>query len=113
MLDIGEDRGALVVYTSEDLLGEEIEIRPHDGVWTGLHTAVRARHMGELVRYAGVFGSLPAGLYDLRVRHSHAAHSHAGHSEAEHAETGVHSEIASEVQTVSVKSGSVVETTFR
>jgi hypothetical protein len=75
------------VYTADHLVGAEIEIRPHDGEWTGLHTAVRARHMGAIVRHAGVFGSLAVGVYDLRVRHG-----------------------ASEVLTVTVKSGTVVET---
>jgi hypothetical protein len=68
MLDIGEGTGALVVYTSEAGSGREIEIRPHDGAWAGVHTAVRPRLMGATVLHAGVFGSLPAGLYDLRVR---------------------------------------------
>jgi hypothetical protein len=70
MLDIGGDTGALVVYTSERLLGQEIETRTHGGIWAGVHTAVRARHVGDTVLYAGVFGSLAAGLYDLRVRHA-------------------------------------------
>lgn len=68
LLDIGEDNGALVVYGPARLAGEEIEIRPHGGVWSGVHTAVRARHVGDRVLHAGVFGSLPAGLYDLRLR---------------------------------------------
>ncbi len=68
MLDIGEDTGALVVYVPEDLAGQEIEIRPQGGVWTGVHTAVRTRHMGIRVVHAGVFGSLAAGSYDLRLR---------------------------------------------
>jgi hypothetical protein len=68
MLEIGEDTGALVVYTSDLLADQEIEIRPHDGVWAGTHTAVRVRHTGAKVLHAGVFGSLRAGSYDLRVR---------------------------------------------
>jgi hypothetical protein len=68
MLDIGGDTGALVVYTPASLLGHEIEVRTHGGIWAGVHTAVRARHVGDTVLYAGVFGSLPAGPYDLRLR---------------------------------------------
>lgn len=92
MVDIGEGTGALVVYTPAALVGEEIEIRPHAGDWTGLHTAVRARHLGTRVLHAGVFGSLPAGAYDLRVRHR--------------------SPDAAVQQTVVVSSGAVVETTW-
>jgi len=109
MLDIGEDRGALVVFTSEDRVGEEIEIRPHDGEWAGLHTAVRARHMGEIIRYAGVFGSLSAGLYDLRIRNDHGQHSHDSHSHDSHVD-GSRSTIEPGGRTVMVKPGAVIET---
>ncbi|HEY5251337.1 MAG TPA: hypothetical protein VIJ09_06740 [Acidimicrobiales bacterium] len=68
MVEIGEGTGALVVYTPATLEGQEIEIRPHHGVWAGAHTGVRARHVGQKVLHAGVFGSLPVGLYDLRLR---------------------------------------------
>ena len=70
MLDIGPGRGALIVYATESLLGEEIEIRPHGEDWAGAHTAVRARHVGDRVLHAGVFGSLAAGRYDFRRRTS-------------------------------------------
>jgi hypothetical protein len=72
MLDIGPGRGALVVYAPQSLLGEEIEIRPHGEDWAGAHTAVRARHVGDRVLHAGVFGSLAAGRYDIRLRTSSA-----------------------------------------
>jgi hypothetical protein len=68
VLDIGPHAGALVLYAGEDLAGAEIEIRPGDGPWLGAHTAVRARHVGDRVLYAGVFGSLPPGPYDLRLK---------------------------------------------
>ena len=90
MLDIGEGTGALVVYTSETVTGQEIEIRSHDGVWAGVHTAVRPRHVGDTVLHAGVFGSLPTGLYDLRVRGA----------------------ASRTIQTVRVASGAVAETTL-
>jgi hypothetical protein len=70
MVEIGPGTGALVVYAPAELDGEEIEIRPHGGAWTGSHTAVRARHLGDKVLHAGVFGSVPAGRYDLRLRPS-------------------------------------------
>ena len=68
ILDIGAGTGALVAYASEVDHGAEIEIRRAGQTWDGLHTAVRARHMASGVRYAGVFGSLPAGRYHLRFR---------------------------------------------
>lgn len=68
VLDIGPHAGALVVYADLDLAGAEIEIRPGAGTWAGTHTAVRERHVGDRVLYAGVFGSLAAGPYDLRLK---------------------------------------------
>jgi len=68
VLDIGPHAGALVLYTDEDLAGAEIEIRPGAGEWRGTHTAVRERHAGVRVLHAGVFGSLAAGAYELRLK---------------------------------------------
>ncbi len=68
VLDIGPHAGALVLYTDRDLAGAEIEIRPDGGPWLGAHTAVRERHVGDRVLYAGVFGSLAPGSYDLRLK---------------------------------------------
>ncbi len=68
VLDIGPHAGALVLYTSAELAGEEIELRPRGGSWQGVHTAVRERHVADGVRYAGVFGSLAPGPYDLRLK---------------------------------------------
>ena len=68
VLDIGPHAGALVVYTDVDLAGAEIEIRPGAGTWLGTHTAVRERHGGGRVLYAGVFGSLAPGPYDVRLK---------------------------------------------
>jgi hypothetical protein len=92
MIEIGQGTGALVVYTGAECDGEEIEIRQHDGSWTGLHTGVRARHLGPRVLHAGVFGSLPVGLYDVRLRAS--------------------SEEGAAVATVAVSAGRVVETSL-
>lgn len=97
MVEIGEGTGALVVYTSAAREGEEIEIRPHGGVWAGTHTGIRAREVGPKVLHAGVFGSLPAGLYDLRIRGS------APDGTMTETETGA-------MTTVAVTSGGVVET---
>jgi len=93
MVEIGPGSGALVVYGPPALDGEEIEIRPHGGAWTGHHTAVRARHLRPRVVHAGVFGSLAVGLYDLRLRPSTPG-----------------PESPSGVTTVAVSNGTVVET---
>ncbi len=68
VLDIGGDVGALLLHTPLDLVGAEIEIRPSGGAWDGTHTGVRARHVAGAARSAALFGSLPAGPYDLRLR---------------------------------------------
>jgi hypothetical protein len=68
VLDIGPHAGALVVYAPEARMGAEIEIRPAGHPWRGAHTAVRERHLPDGIRYAGVFGSLEPGTYDLRVK---------------------------------------------
>jgi hypothetical protein len=68
VLDIGPHAGALVVFAPGALSGREIEIRACGQPWTGVHTAVRARQGGGGRLYAGVFGSLPPGSYELRLR---------------------------------------------
>jgi hypothetical protein len=68
VLDIGADIGAAIIYVHESLAGSEIEIRGSGRPWDGTHTAVRRRDLGEAVCFAGVFGSLPAGEYELRIR---------------------------------------------
>jgi hypothetical protein len=114
MLDIGTDVGALVVYSSELLAGQEIEIRPHGGSWAGLHTAVRPRHLGTAVLYAGVFGSLAAGSYDLRVRSvAPGAHHHHSHDPDSAPHTHTHTlDHGPTAQTVDVVAGAVTETTL-
>ena len=67
MVDVGGSFGALVVFAPEPMHGAEIEIRRTDGVWNGTHTAVRRRDLRDGLAYAGVFGSLPEGEYELRV----------------------------------------------
>lgn len=68
VLDIGGTVGAAVIYAPERLGGAEIEVRPRDGEWTGRHTSVRERRLQAGACWAGVFGSLPAGAYDARLR---------------------------------------------
>jgi hypothetical protein len=68
VVDIGGDIGAAVVRVPASLDGEEIEIRPETGEWTGRHVAVRARPMPDRMIYAAFFESLLAGRYLVRVR---------------------------------------------
>ncbi|MGI8753220.1 MAG: phospholipase [Acidimicrobiales bacterium] len=70
VLDIGGDVGAAVVVVPTSLAGVEIEIRAEGGAWAEVHTAVRERELpGGGSLQAAVFESLPAGTYQVRVRH--------------------------------------------
>jgi hypothetical protein len=62
-LDIGEGRGALVLYPGERFRGGEIEISMVHGSGRRVHTGVheRATHAKSLL--TAIFGSLPAGDY--------------------------------------------------
>jgi hypothetical protein len=64
ILDIGEDAGALVVYTPAGMLGAEIEIGPADGSRPCTHSQVRER-LGpdRQISYAAVYPGLAAGRY--------------------------------------------------
>lgn len=68
VLDIGPGAGAAVVMTPDSMDGAEIEIRHAGEAWLGTHMAVRPRHGAGDTRYAAVFGSLPQGTYEFRVR---------------------------------------------
>jgi hypothetical protein len=63
-LDIGQGRGALVLYPDERFRGREIEIsRLDDDSGRRVHTGVhdRSAHPGSAL--TAIFGSLPAGDY--------------------------------------------------
>ena len=64
MLDIGDGVGALIVYTTGDLDGREIEVSQL-GATARIHTVVHARDLDGRTIYAGVFPSLPEGDYIL------------------------------------------------
>ncbi len=68
VLDIGGDRGALVVWVPPSLDGHELELRRVEVPWQGRHTAVRPRDLGIGRRFAAVFGTLVEGRYQARVR---------------------------------------------
>ncbi len=61
-LDIGEGRGALVIYPDDRYRGSEIEISP-SGSSRRVHTGVHERRACAGSILAAIFGSLPAGEY--------------------------------------------------
>ncbi|MHB8621235.1 MAG: hypothetical protein ACYDAG_16995 [Chloroflexota bacterium] len=66
VLDIGQDAGALVVYTPPALKGEEVEISFDDGGPPHkVHTGVVERSISGRPVCAAVFPSLRAGSYRL------------------------------------------------
>ncbi len=66
VLDIGDDFGALVLYTEAELVGAEIEISPDGERDRRRHVAVHAREIpGGTTMYAAVYYGLAAGTYDL------------------------------------------------
>jgi len=66
--DIGGDVGAAVVYVPAALAGHELEVRAVGTDWTGAHTGIRERRVGDAPVWAAFFGSLAAGRYEVRVR---------------------------------------------
>ena len=64
VLDIGEDIGSLVIYTSEKWRGKEIQVSLKGADAAKLvHTAVWERRFNGRVAYAGVYAALPEGDY--------------------------------------------------
>jgi hypothetical protein len=73
VLDIGDNVGALVLYTSAALVGAEIEISPHDAPNQRRHVAVHTREYPGGTAHAAVYYSLQAGSYDLWAADSSVA----------------------------------------
>jgi hypothetical protein len=72
MVEVGPTHGALVVVVPAWMFGSEIEIRRIGEPWEGVHTAIRRRDLPNTVEFAGVFGSLAVGKYQLRVKTDHS-----------------------------------------
>ncbi|HWC39773.1 MAG TPA: hypothetical protein VG476_14640 [Acidimicrobiales bacterium] len=68
VLDIGEDLGAMVLYTPEALLGREVEVESDDERRVRTHAVVRARHLGGRQLFSAVFPALAAGRYRICAR---------------------------------------------
>jgi hypothetical protein len=64
VLDIGEDIGALVIYTGQEMLGKEIEMSPKGNDAQQTHTAVLERKVNGRTMYAALFLALPQGDYN-------------------------------------------------
>ena len=64
VLDIGEDIGALIIYTRAELLGAEIEVSP-SGASYRVHAAVLERRAGPRTVFAALFLALPADRYTV------------------------------------------------
>jgi hypothetical protein len=65
MVDVGAGAGALVIYTGEELRGQEIEISPESKDEQRMHTDVLRRQTAAGHVFAAVFGSLSEGDYRL------------------------------------------------
>jgi len=65
MVDVGPGAGALVIYASDELRGQEIEISPAGNDAERVHTDVLRRRVGSSYVCAAVFGSLSEGEYRL------------------------------------------------
>jgi hypothetical protein len=65
LLDIGEGHGALVIYPDERYRGHEIEISRAEGDGRRVHTGVHDRSTQNALVLTAVFGSLPAGRYQI------------------------------------------------
>ncbi len=64
LLDIGEDIGALVVYTREELRGKEIYVSlKGTRAAKMVHTAIWERRFNGRISFAGVYPALPEGDY--------------------------------------------------
>jgi len=64
LLDIGEDIGALVIYTREELRGKEIQVSlKGTHAATMVHTAIWERRFNGRTMFAGIYPSLPTGDY--------------------------------------------------
>ena len=65
VLDIGDDLGALIVYTDAALHGIEIEISPAGADDDRSHKDVLERAIGDRAAFTAVFDRLPEGAYTL------------------------------------------------
>jgi hypothetical protein len=65
VLDIGQDVGALIIYTKPEMHGREIEISPRGSAAVRTHVQVLERRVKNRPVFAAVFPGLRAGDYDI------------------------------------------------
>ena len=65
VLDIGQDVGALIIYTKAELRGQEIEVSPRRTEAKRVHVEVLERRLNCRPVFAAVFPGLRAGDYDI------------------------------------------------
>jgi hypothetical protein len=65
VLDIGEDRGALILHTDPGMHGVEVEISPERHDEHRSHKQVLERSIGGRPAFTAVFDDLAAGTYAL------------------------------------------------
>ena len=65
VLDIGDQLGALIVYTDAELHGTEVEISPAGDDSDRSHKDVLERGLGDRAAFTAVFDRLPEGSYTL------------------------------------------------
>jgi hypothetical protein len=65
VLDIGEDLGALVLYTRPELHGCEIELSPRGDPAARVHSAVLERSFNGRTVFVAVYPELRPGEYDV------------------------------------------------
>jgi len=65
VLDIGDDVGALVLYTPPDHAGLEIEVSPAGDDRRRTHTGVLPRRLGGRTFHAAVYPALRAGVWRI------------------------------------------------
>ena len=65
VLDIGQEIGALIIYTEAELHGREIEVSPRGSSATRVHVEVLERRINGRPVFAAVFPGLRAGDYDI------------------------------------------------
>ena len=65
VLDIGQDVGALIIYTVPELRGREIEVSPRGSDRKRVHVEVLERRINGVPVFAAVFPGLRAGHWDI------------------------------------------------
>jgi hypothetical protein len=65
VLNIGQDIGALIIYTEAALRGREIEVSPRGSAATRTHVQVLERRINGQPVFAAVFPGLRAGDYHI------------------------------------------------